>query len=181
MKKRNGVRPYAVFLLFALMVTFGITQPYQAMAAIVTDTITYDSGDVYVGGYDEETGEKWENGIYTCKNGVKITGTWARDCLNGKATVRYSKKERYVGHFKNDQRWGNGRYFFKNGDKFKGNWKKDVMSGKGTYTWKNKNYVKGTWKSGKLNGKATLKLGKYKYSIKVSNGKLTKVYSRKKA
>ena len=97
MKKRNGVRPYAVFLLFALMVTFGITQPYQAMAAIVTDTITYDSGDVYVGGYDEETGEKWGNGIYTCKNGVKITGTWARDCLNGKATVRYSKKERYVG------------------------------------------------------------------------------------
>ena len=112
---------------------------------------------------------------------LNFSGTCAWDCINVKATVRFSKKERYVGHFKNDQRWGNGRYFFKNGDKFKGNWKKDVMSGKGTYTWKNKNYVKGTWKSGKLNGKATLKLGKYKYSIKVSNGKLTKVYSRKKA
>ena len=61
MKKRNGVRPYAVFLLFALMVTFGITQPYQAMAAIVTDTITYDSGDVYVGGYLQKRREDHRN------------------------------------------------------------------------------------------------------------------------
>ena len=101
--------------------------------------------------------------------------------LTGKATVVYSKKERFVGHFKDDERAGAGTYYFKNGDKFKGNWKNDVMNGKGTYTWKNKNYVKGTWKSGKLNGTATLKLGKYKYSIKVSKGKLKKVYSRKKA
>ena len=53
------------------------------------------------------------------------------------------------------------------------------MNGAGTYKWKSKNYVKGTWKNGKLHGKATLKIKSNVYSIQASNGRLTKVYSRK--
>lgn len=188
MKERSRVRQYVAVLLFGLMVAFGMTEPYQ-MVVMAEETaaeegsksFTYANGDVYEGGFNALTGEKEGRGVYTRANGVKITGTWAYDMLTGKATVVYSKKERFVGHFKDDERAGAGTYYFKNGDKYKGNWKNDVMNGKGTYTWKNKNYVKGTWKSGKLNGTATLKLGKYKYSIKVSKGKLKKVYSRKKA
>lgn len=176
---RKGTKNLLRVLLLSFLIMFGIQQPCQVLAA--SGTIKYEDGERYVGKYDQKTKKKAGKGKYYCSNGCVITGTWKNDYLTGKATAVYRNKDKYVGYFKNDERNGSGTYTWKNGDKYKGSWKNDVMNGKGTYTWKNKNYVTGTWKNGKLNGKATLKIRKYKYSIQVSNGKLKKVYSRKKA
>lgn len=154
---RKGMKNLLRVMLLSFLIVFGIQQPYQVLAA--TGTIEYNDGEeTYVGKYNAKTETKEGKGKYYCLDGTVITGIWKNDYLKGKATVIYPNKDKYVGYFKNDER-----------------------NGSGTYTWKNKNYVTGTWKNGKLNGKATLKIRKYKYSIKVSNGKLTKVYSRKKA
>ena len=177
---RKGIKNLLRGMLLSFLIVFGIQQPYQVQAA--TGTIEYNDGEeTYVGKYNAKTETKEGKGKYYCFDGTVITGVWKNDYLKGKATVIYPNKDKYVGYFKNDERNGSGTYTWKNGDKYKGLWKNDAMNGKGTYTWKNKNYVTGTWKNGKLNGKATLKIRKYKYSIKVSNGKLKKVYSRKKA
>ena len=177
---RKGMKNLLRAVLLSFLIVFGIQQPYQVLAA--TGTIEYNDGEeTYVGKYNAKTETKEGKGKYYCSDGTVISGVWKNDFLKGKATVVYPNKDKYVGYFKNDERNGSGTYTWKNGDKYKGLWKNDVMNGKGTYTWKNKNYVTGTWKNGKLNGKATLKIRKYRYSIKVSNGKLTKVYSRKKA
>lgn len=176
---RKGMKNLLRVTLLSFLVLFGIQQPYQAQAA--SGTIRYEDGERYVGKYNAKTERKEGKGKYYCNNGCVITGTWKNDYLTGKATAVYRNKDKYVGYFKYDQRNGSGTYIWKNGDRYKGSWKDDVMNGKGKYTWKNKNYVTGTWKNGKLNGKATLKIRKYKYSIRVSNGKLKKVYSRKKA
>ncbi len=177
---RKSVRNLLRAVLLSFLIVFGIQQPCPVLA--VKGTIEYNDGEaLYEGNYNAKTEKKEGKGKYYCPDGTVITGTWKNDFLKGKATVIYPNKDKYVGYFKNDDRNGSGTYTWKNGDRYKGSWKNDVMNGKGTYTWKNKNYVTGIWKNGRLNGKATLKIRKYKYSIKVSNGKLTKVYSRKKA
>ena len=154
---RKGIKNLLRGILLSFLIVFGIQQPYQVLAA--TGIIEYNDGEeTYVGKYNAKTETKEGKGKYYCSDGTVITGVWKNDFLRGKATVVYPNKDKYVGYFKNDER-----------------------NGSGTYTWKNKNYVTGTWKNGKLNGKAALKIRKYRYSIKVSNGKLTKVYSRKKA
>lgn len=167
-------------LILSLLIMVGIQQPYSIVQA-ASGTLDYGDGDRYVGKYDSVIGDKNGKGKYYCADGTVISGVWSNDFLKGKATVVYANKDKYVGYYQRDRRNGSGTYTWKNGDKYKGAWKNDLMNGKGTYTWKNKNYIKGTWKNGKLNGKATLKIRKYKYSIKVTNGKLKKVYSRKKA
>lgn len=184
------LRKLLTFVLISLILTLGIAQPCEVMAA--TRTLTYDNGDIYIGnvsdsGWDADIDdddanifEKEGKGTYYCKNGAVITGYWEDNYLEGKATVKYKNNEKFTGYFSEDKRNGSGTYWFKNGDKFTGRWKNDKMNGAGTYTWKSKNYVKGTWKNGKLHGKATLKIKSNVYSIQVSNGRLTKVYSRKK-
>ena len=176
-ERTKGFRRLFGFLLLSMMISVGIRSPYYVEAS--TQEITYEDGDKYIGNINDDTEEKEGTGKYITAKGVVISGKWKEDFLTGKATVVYPNKEKYVGYFEWDKRNGSGTYYFKNGDRYKGSWKNDKMNGKGTYTWKNKNYVKGTWKNGKLNGTATFKKGKYQYSIKVSKGKLKKVYSRK--
>lgn len=177
MKKQTRIGRWMMFVMLSLILAIGMQTPYQWKVS--AKTLEYEDGDVYVGKVNK-AGQKNGAGKYYCEDGTVIKGVWKKDYLQGKATVLYPNKEKYVGYFSKDERKGNGTYWFANGDRYKGAWKKDVMYGKGTYTWKNKNYVTGTWKNGKLNGKATLKIGKYKYSIKVVNGKLKTVYSKKR-
>lgn len=190
---RKNLKKWLSFLLVALILTVGISQPCGA--AISTQTLKYDNGDVYKGKVEDyyldiddyegdeelyaELVSKQGKGTYYCKNGTVIRGSWNQNYLSGKATVTYFNGEKFTGSFSRDKRNGTGTYKFKNGDKFTGKWKNDKMNGKGTYTWKNKWYVKGTWKNGKLNGDATLKIKNYIYSIKVSNGTLKKIYSKR--
>ena len=184
------LRKLLTFLMISLILTMGIAQPAEVMASV--RTLTYDNGDIYIGnvsdtGWDEDIDdedaiffEKEGKGTYYSTNGAVITGYWKNNYLEGKATVKYKNNEKFTGYFSEEKRNGSGTYWFKNGDKFTGKWKNDKMNGAGTYTWKSKNYVKGTWKNGKLNSKATLKIKNNVYSIQVTNGRLTKVYSRKK-
>ena len=184
------LRKLLTFVMISLILTLGIAQPCEVMASV--RTLIYDNGDTYIGNVSDtgwnvgsEEGEatfyvKQGKGTYYSTNGAIITGYWKSNYLDGKATVRYANSEKFTGYFSKDKRNGSGTYWFKNGDKFTGKWKNDKMNGAGTYTWKSKNYVKGTWKNGKLHGKATLKIKSNVYSIQVSNGRLTKVYSRKK-
>ena len=177
-ERKSSFKNLLRFLIFSLIISAGIRCPYSVEAS--RQKITYEDGDKYIGNINDDTKEKSGSGKYFTAKGVVISGKWKNDFLTGKATVIYPNKEKYVGYFKWDKRNGSGTYYFKNGDRYKGSWKNDKMNGKGTYTWKNRNYVKGSWKSGKLNGTATFKKGKYRYSIKVSKGKLKKVYSRKR-
>lgn len=191
---RKTLKKWLSFVLISLIFTVGIGQPCGA--AVVTQTLEYDNGDIYKGkveNYDldvddyegeedlyAESVSKQGKGTYYCNNGTVIRGNWDDDYLSGEATVTYANGEKFSGSFSEDKRNGTGTYKFKNGDKFTGKWKNDKMNGKGTYTWKNKWYVKGTWKNGKLNGNATLKTRNYICSIKVSNGILKKINSVKK-
>ena len=117
--------------------------------------------------------------------------------LAATGTIEYNDgEETYVGKYyaKTETKEGKGKYYCFDGTVITGVWKNDYLKGKATVVYPNKDKYVGyfknderngsgtyTWKNGKLNGKATLKIRKYRYSIKVSNGKLTKVYSRKKA
>ncbi len=185
---KKNLRKLLTFIMISLVLSLGISQPCEVMASV--RTVTYDNGDIYIGNVDEDSWDvdatgntymaKQGKGTYYCKNGTVITGYWNDSFLEGKATVKYKNNEKFTGYFSEDKRNGNGTYWFKNGDKWTGYWKNDKMNGSGTYTWKSKNYVKGTWKNGKLHGKATLKIKSNVYSIQVSNGRLTKVYSRRK-
>lgn len=186
----KNLKKVFIFVMISLILTLGIRQPCEVMASV--KTITYDTGDSYIGNVDDSESSdpdeeepdifpsKQGKGTYYCADGTVITGTWDNNYLKGKATVKYKNKDKFTGYFLKDKRNVSGTYWFKNGDKFTGHWKNDKMNGTGTYTWKSKNYIKGTWKNGKLNSKATLKIKNNVYSIQVTNGRLTKVYSRKK-
>lgn len=186
------LKRWLTFVMIALILTTGISQPCEAK--ISSQTLWYDNGDLYIGKVDDkninsslyddeeyaELVSKQGKGTYYCSNGTVISGYWEKNRLSGKATVTYKNKEKFTGNFVRGKRNGTGTYKFKNGDKFTGSWKNDKMNGSGTYTWKNKYYVKGSWKNGKLQGSATLKIENYIYSIEVSNGKLKKIYSKRR-
>lgn len=181
--KRKGMNFFKstsclVFLLCFLMAFMPVTANAQSR------TIRYEDGDIYKGSYKEDdTIGYYKNGkgTYYCSNGTVIKGTWKEDYLTGKATVKYKNKDKYVGSFKEDVRSGRGKYSFKNGDVYQGSWKNDYMSGNGVYRFRKGAYIKGKWLKGKLNGTCTFKSGRYKYKLKVSKGKLKKVYKKWRA
>ena len=94
MKMRKNLKKWLSFLLVALILTVGISQPCGA--AISTQTLKYDNGDVYKGKVEDyyldiddyegdeelyaELVSKQGKGTYYCKNGTVIRGSWKGDC-----------------------------------------------------------------------------------------------------
>ena len=76
---------------------------------MVTQTLSYANGDVYVG--ETVNGKQQGGGVYTYQDGRRLQGVWQVD-----------------------KRHGQGTMTFANGDKFGGEFAEGLFHGQGTYT-----------------------------------------------
>ena len=119
-------------------------------------------------------------------NGDVFEGRFENGLINGKGIFLDSKKNRYIGDFKNMKRWGKGKWitnkiiyegefynnkihgkgkikFLKSGIQYIGTFQNDQIDGYGIFKWINGDKYEGEVKNGKMHGK-----GKYQYN----NGKV---------
>ena len=119
-------------------------------------------------------------------NGDVFEGRFENGLINGKGIFLDSKKNKYIGDFKNMKRWGKGKWitnkiiyegdfynnhihgkgkikFLKSGIQYIGTFQNDKIDGYGTFKWINGDKYEGEVKNGKMHGK-----GKYQYK----NGKI---------
>ena len=119
-------------------------------------TWTYPDGAKYVG--EHKDGNKHGQGTYTHPNGEKYVGEFRDDKSNGQGTYTFPNGQKYVGEYKDDKKHGQGTYTFPSGEKYVGEYKDDKKHGQGTYTFPSGEKYVGEHKDGKQNG-----LGTYTY------------------
>ena len=148
-------------------------------------TYKFAIGSVYVGQFKDNNFNG--QGTFTNINGVKSSGTWVNDkldgktledlekltqsnqtntgcikgdCKNGQGTYKWSSGTEYEGQWKDGKKNGQGTAKYSDGGVYEGQYKDDKRNGQGTYT--NINGVKssGIWVDGKLDGKTPEDLDK---------------------
>src|SRR5262244_4432066 len=87
--------------LLALL-ALGLLWPVPSVLAadsppVVTQTLTYTNGDVYVG--ETVNGKRQGEGVYTYKDGRRYTGAWQDDKRQGQGTMTFPNGDKYVGAF----------------------------------------------------------------------------------
>ena len=88
-------------------------------------TITYASGDIYV-------------------------GEWKDNKRNGQGTITYVNGATYVGEFKDDKRNGQGTFTFADGPTYVGEWLDNKRHGQGTATYADGTVEEGIWENGEF-------------------------------
>ncbi len=81
------------------------------------------------------------------------------DCVNGHGEMRWSKKEIYIGWFKNGLREGYGYITYENGDSYIGEWSENLRHGHGVHTYNSHNSrirYAGEWKNNNIEGYGTM-------------------------
>ena len=114
-------------------------------------------------------------GRESCSNGDVFEGRFENGVINGKGIFLDSKKNKYIGDFKEMKRWGKGKLvtkeifyegefyenkldgkgyikFLKNELEYTGTFKNDQIEGKGIFKWKNGDKYEGEVKNGKMHG-----------------------------
>jgi MORN repeat len=86
------VAPLTLGLLWPVPVVLAADSP-----AVVTQTLTYANGDVYVG--ETVNGKRQGEGVYTYKDGRRYTGAWQDDKRQGQGTMTFPNGDKYVGEF----------------------------------------------------------------------------------
>lgn len=114
--------------------------------------IQYHTGDIYEGIVKQDDDHYLKNGKGTMKyeDKGKYVGYWKDDMKDGKGNMIYPNGSSYDGEWKEDQREGRGIMTDENGNIYHGTWKKDAKDGKGTLATKNRKTVNQTWNKGKL-------------------------------
>jgi hypothetical protein len=112
------------------------------------DTVTYPSGNKYVGAYKD--GKRHGQGIYTWGNGNKYVGAFKNGKRHGQGTAIYADGGKYVGAFKNGKRHGQGTFTYPSGSKHVGTFKNNKRNGQGTYTSTNGRIKEGIWEANKF-------------------------------
>ncbi len=84
------------------LLTLGLLWPVPVVLAadsppVVTQTLTYANGDVYVG--ETVNGKRQGEGVYTYKDGKRYTGAWQDDKRHGQGTLTFPNGDKYVGEF----------------------------------------------------------------------------------
>lgn len=108
-----------------------------------------------VGGKAEGSGRL----IYTYKNKDGKETTAAADAamkagkLDGRASIKWSDGDAYVGFYKEGLREGKGVFLFADGRSYDGDWKKSKMDGKGLYKFANGEAYEGDFVAGAREGK----------------------------
>ena len=115
-------------------------------------------------------------------NGDVFEGRFENGLINGKGIFLNSKKNKYIGDFKNMRRWGKGKLatdkiiyegdfynnqihgngrikFLHKGIEYIGSFKNSIIDGYGTFKWKNGDKYDGEVKNGKMHG-----VGRFTYN-----------------
>lgn len=112
---------------------------------------------------DVERVGKWHNcwGVYKVEldktiKGDIYKGEFLNGNLHGQVLIEIiSKREKYIGMYKNGAMDGQGTYLFGDGSKYFGEWKNNRFHGQGTFTWASGDKYIGEFKDGKKSGQGT--------------------------
>jgi hypothetical protein len=165
---------------------------------VKVDTITYESGSVYLGevvegkrhgigrltwsknskwGGDVYEGE-WSHdvrtgkGKYTWANGDVYEGDFVEGKRTGKGKYTWPSGNIYEGGFVDGRKSGSGKFIWTSGDVYVGDFANDKRTGKGKYTWPNGDVYEGDFVDGKRSGYGVFKPAKGKIlKGKFENGK----------
>jgi serine/threonine protein kinase len=81
--------------------------------------------------------------------GNRYDGQFQNGKRNGCGTYSFTNGKRYIGQFKADQFDGLGIWLLGNGDRYVGGFKSNRCDGEGIFLFKDGNFTRGTWKDGK--------------------------------
>ncbi len=79
-------------------------------------------------------------------------GFYKNGLIHGQGTYTYADGSKYVGEYKDGKKHGQGTFTFANGDKYVGEWRDGKQHGQGTHTWVSGEKYVGEFKDGKRNG-----------------------------
>ena len=109
-------------------------------------------------------------------NGVKFTGNFIQNRIEGRGKLEYSENEYFEGELREFKRWGPGVYIDKGkGVKYEGEWKNDQFDGDGHLTIENQWEYKGGFMNGLKHGRGKVKYFKSEnsYEGEFENNKKT--------
>lgn len=115
-------------------------------------------------------------------NGVKFTGNFIKNRIEGKGKLEYSESEYFDGELREFKRWGPGVYVdTKKGVRYEGEWNDDQFEGEGHLVIDNQWEYKGGFKNGLKDGKGIVKYfksenvyeGEFKDNKKTGEGVMT--------
>ena len=142
---------------------------------------------ILIGMWKDDNFSGW--GRESCSNGDVFEGRFENGMINGKGIFLDSKKNKYIGDFKEMKRWGKGKLvtkeifyegdfyenklngkgyikFLKNELEYTGTFKNDQIEGRGIFKWKNGDKYEGEVKNGKMHGIGIFKC----YNGQIYNG-----------
>src|SRR5688572_4262412 len=105
------------------LLTLGLYWPVSIILAadapsVVSQTLTYANGDVYVG--ETVNGKRQGEGVYTYKDGRRYAGAWQDDKRQGQGTLAFPNGDKYIGEFAEGLFHGQGTYTLSNGQQYTG-------------------------------------------------------------
>jgi hypothetical protein len=112
---------------------------------------------------DTERVGKWHNcwGMYKVEldksiKGDVYKGEFVNGNLHGQVVIEmFSKREKYIGMYKNGLMHGKGTYTFADGAKYFGEWKENKFHGQGKFIYENSDKYVGEFKDGAKHGQGT--------------------------
>ena len=129
----------------------GSTKETLPQSEIRIHSIGYDNDDLYHGNMQD--GKRNGRGTMHYADRRKYVGEWKNDKWHGKGILYHANGAIYKGGFKDDKYHGQAIYLGNNGDKYEGEFKDGLINGYGIYEWANGDRYEGEWKDHKKNGK----------------------------
>ncbi|XP_039253379.2 uncharacterized protein LOC120330484 [Styela clava] len=96
----------------------------------------FPNNDRYKGEYklnESRTIERDGVGTHTTSNGMRYTGQWSQDKMNGNGVLDLPSGAVYEGEFLNNQFHGVGTYTWPNGCVYKGSFSNNKLLGEGAF------------------------------------------------
>jgi hypothetical protein len=102
-----------------------VTKLMKEKCLEIREPFLLEEGNVYIGEWDVDTGERTGRGKILFKNGSLFEGTFHKNKVNGHGRLIKEDGEMYTGDWKNDMYHGEGTLTCTNGSNYKGNWEDD--------------------------------------------------------
>ena len=132
----------------------GSTKETLPQSEIRIHSIGYDNDDLYHGNMQD--GKRNGRGTMHYADRRKYVGERKNDKSHGNGLLTHKNRDQYEGYFVNDKYNGQGTYYFASGDRYEGEFKDDKYNGQGTYYFASGNRYEGEWKDDKYNGQGTM-------------------------
>lgn len=121
---------------------------------VLTDTILFDDGSVYMGQISDSLFNGNGKMIYADK--TVYQGEWKNGLWNGKGKLIYPDGDLYDGEFKEHQFNGFGTYTYADGGRYEGYWQNGMFNGAGTMNYADGSVYAGNWKEDRKDGLGVL-------------------------